>query len=63
MPAVMVFDQPLFALANFVQWSWPEVFGESKFIVMFGGLHINGFMENYWRFSGGLRLDCCPDRS
>ena len=37
---VMTFDQPLFALAKCVQWKWPEIFGEEKFLVMFGGLHI-----------------------
>ncbi len=37
---VMAFDQPLFALAKVVQWKWPEVLGEKKFVVMFGGLHI-----------------------
>ncbi len=25
---IMAFDQPLFALAKFVQWSWPESYGE-----------------------------------
>ncbi len=37
---VTTFDQPLFALAKTVQWCWPESYGESKHIVMFGGLHI-----------------------
>ena len=37
---VMAFDQPLFALAKYVQWSWPQLLGESCFLVMFGGLHI-----------------------
>ena len=35
----MAFDQPLFALAKFVQWKWPVSYGEKKFVVMFGGLH------------------------
>lgn len=43
---VMTFDQPLFALAKFVQWKWPEVFGESRFLVMFGGLHIEMALWN-----------------
>lgn len=38
--AVTTFDQPLFALAKAVQWSWPELHGEKKHVVMFGGLHI-----------------------
>ena len=33
-------DQPLFALAKQIQWQWPDTYGEDKFIVMFGGLHI-----------------------
>ena len=37
---VMAFDQPLFALAEYVQWSWPLSLGEDGFVVMFGGLHI-----------------------
>ena len=37
---VMTFDQPLFTLAKYVQWKWPEIFGEENFLVMFGGLHI-----------------------
>ena len=37
---VMAVDQPLFALAKQIQWQWPELYGEDKFIVMFGGLHI-----------------------
>jgi len=36
----MAFDAPLFALAKFVQWKWPETHGENKFIAIFGGLHI-----------------------
>ena len=38
-PAMAV-DQPLFALAKYAQWSWPQTLGEDKFVVMFGGLHI-----------------------
>ena len=37
---VMAFDAPLFALAKFVQWKWPNTYGENKFIAMIGGLHI-----------------------
>ena len=46
---VMAFDAPLFALAKFVQWIWPETHGESKFIAMFGGLHIEMAM---WKTYG-----------
>ena len=37
---VMEVDQPLFALAKYAKWSWPQTLGEDKFVVMFGGLHI-----------------------
>ena len=37
---VMAFDVPLFALAKFIQWNWPDTHGEDKFVAMFGGLHI-----------------------
>ena len=37
---VITFEQPLFALAKQMQWKWPEDYGEDKFVVMFGGLHI-----------------------
>ena len=28
-----------FALAKFVQWKWPNTYGEKKYVVMLGGLH------------------------
>jgi len=37
---IMAFDQPLFALAKYVQCSWAQSFGEQSFVVMLGGLHI-----------------------
>ena len=37
---VMTFDQPLYALAKQIQWKWPEEYGDDKFVIMFGGLHI-----------------------
>ena len=37
---VITFDQPLYALAKEIQWKWPEDYGEDKFVIMFGGLHI-----------------------
>ena len=37
---VVTFDQPLYALAKQIQWHWPEKFGEDKFVVIMGGLHI-----------------------
>lgn len=37
---VMTADQPIYALAKQIQWHWPDQYGEDKFIMMFGGLHI-----------------------
>ena len=37
---VMAVDQLLFALSKQIQWLWPESYGEDKFVVIFGGLHI-----------------------
>ncbi|CAB3989008.1 Hypothetical predicted protein [Paramuricea clavata] len=36
----MAADQPLYTLAKQLQWEWPEQYGEDKFVIMFGGLHI-----------------------
>jgi hypothetical protein len=37
---VLAADQPLYALAKQIQWTWPNTHGEDSFVVMFGGLHI-----------------------
>ena len=37
---IIAMDQPLFAIAKQIQWSMPSTYGEDKFIIMFGGLHI-----------------------
>ena len=37
---IITVDQPLFAVAKHIQWSWPQVYGEDHFIIVFGGLHI-----------------------
>ena len=34
---VLAADQPLYALAKEIQWTWPAIHGE---VIMFGGLHI-----------------------
>lgn len=43
---VIALDQPLFALANMVQWRWPGTHGEDKYVVMFGGLHLEMALWN-----------------
>ena len=37
---VIALDQPLYAVAKQIQWSWPESYGEHHVVIMFGGLHI-----------------------
>ena len=37
---VIAVAQPLYAIAKQIQWTWPDSHGESKFVIMFGGLHI-----------------------
>lgn len=37
---VIAMDQPLFAIAKQIQWEFPDLYGEDKYIVMMGGLHI-----------------------
>ena len=32
--------QPIYAVLKQIQWQWPEQSGENKFVIMFGGLHI-----------------------
>ena len=36
---VLACDQPLYALAKKIQWNWPEIYGEGKLVIMFGGFH------------------------
>ena len=37
---ILAADQPLYALAKQIQWTWSDTLGEDHFVVMFGGLHI-----------------------
>lgn len=37
---MIAFDQPLFEAAKEIQWNWSDHYGEKKFVVMLGGLHI-----------------------
>jgi hypothetical protein len=39
MPVITI-DQPLYAIGEKIQWSWPLQYGEEKYVVMMGGLHI-----------------------
>lgn len=53
---IMVVDQPLFDIAKKMQWTFPELFGEDRFLVMSGGLHIEmalwATMGDFLRGSG-----------
>ena len=48
---VIVMDQPLFALGKYAQWKWPENLGESKYVVVLGGLHTEMAL---WKMVGDL---------
>ena len=37
---VLSVDQPLFALAKQIQWNWLENFGEHRFVLVLGSLHL-----------------------
>ena len=37
---VLTVDQPLYAIAKKIQWTWPEKYGETQYVLMMGGLHI-----------------------
>ena len=43
---VLTVDQPLCAIAKKIQLSWPDVYGESKYVVMMGGLNIEMALLN-----------------
>ena len=36
---ILAADQPLFALAKQIQWTWPATHGKDQFVIMFRGLH------------------------
>jgi hypothetical protein len=43
---VIALDQPLYKVAKEIQWTWPDHYGEDKFVAFFGGLHIeSGFLK------------------
>lgn len=37
---VLCVDQPLYAIAKEIQWTWPNTHGEDHFVILLGGLHI-----------------------
>ena len=37
---VMEVDEPLYVFTKKIQWTWVDEYGEAKFVLMPGGLHI-----------------------
>ena len=44
-------DQPLVAILKSIQWQLPDIYGEDKYVVMMGGLHIEMAL---WSVCGDL---------
>ena len=53
---VQTADEPLFAIAKQIQWTWPHDYGEDKYVLVMGGLHIEmamlGVLGNFMVGSG-----------
>jgi hypothetical protein len=45
-PAVITCDQPVYALAKYIQWKFPTLYGEDEIVMMMGGLHIEMAIQN-----------------
>ena len=53
-------DQPLFATAKQIQWTWPATHREDQFVIMFGGLHIQiGCLEGVPRLCSLYQINLC----
>ncbi|KAE8739304.1 hypothetical protein FOCC_FOCC015194 [Frankliniella occidentalis] len=48
-------DQPLFALGKILQCNWPQTYGESKIVLLMGGLHIE---QAFLRLLGTFMDEC-----
>ena len=57
---VLTVDQPLFAIAKTIPWSWPDVYGDSKYVGLMGVIHIEiallNVLGHWWDGSGWLSL-------
>ena len=53
---VLTADQPLFALAKQIQWTWPDTLGKNCFVVTLGGLHIEMAIVKVSECIHGVRL-------
>jgi hypothetical protein len=45
-PAVITADQPVYAVAKYIQWKYPNDYGEDKVVMMMGGLHVEMAVQN-----------------
>ena len=45
-PAVITADQPVYAIAKYIQTKFPTQYGEDKIVMMLGGLHIEMAVQN-----------------
>jgi len=45
-PAVITANQPVYAVAKYIQWKYPNLCGENKLVMMMGGLHIEMAIQN-----------------
>ena len=49
-------DQPLFTIAKQIQWEKADLYGDEKYVVMMGGLHVEMAslkMVGYWLDKSG----------
>jgi len=70
---VITADQPVYAVAKYVQWKYPDLYGENKIVLMMGGLHIEMAVQNLvgkWLSGSGwtavlkfLKFQSCPEIS
>lgn len=55
-PVVMTADQPVYALAKYIQWKFPNLYGEDQVIMIMGGWNIEMAIQNMigkWLVSSG----------
>ena len=45
-PAVITADQPVYAICKSIQWTYPQLYGEDRMVLMMGGLHIEMAIQN-----------------
>ena len=57
---VIVFDQPIYAVAKQIQRYWPRQYGEDKLVIMFVGLDIELVALNNRKSPQVQRVDRSP---